>query len=389
MTSDGINLLAPKIGGYPTPLRRVEQPVSASPNGYDEGLEDRLAAEFEDGFAALLAAESDPLPFQPVDIERWLREEPEPVRFIHAPYVPEASRVLVVGPAESSKSMWALWLACRLSREGRVVVYFSGENPTQEEKRRLKLLHPEPCRFHLLTPEDFDLKSDEDATKMLAYCQRVGADVVFFDTLTAYWSGDENDNREFADLDRRAFTPLMRCGIASVVLDHTGHPGQFGPRGGVHAARGASAKAQKMDVALNFKSQGAHVFLIEHAKNRTGGGVKEPIRSFQIYDVLRTFEDEAVTPVERIDIREVEVVAAAAITRERRIKELCDKAVPVIEGQPGIATGNLRTAIHASGDDMRDLEPALLGERPSRVEMRPVGNAKRWYPLPPEVEEAS
>jgi hypothetical protein len=96
--------------------------------------------------------------------------------------------------------LWALWIASKLTREGLEVAYFSEENPLEEDLRRLGRLAPTaPClRFY--HGQSIDLADSEHFERI--HEAVVGCVLVVFDTLSACWSGDENDNAAIAKLDR-------------------------------------------------------------------------------------------------------------------------------------------------------------------------------------------
>jgi hypothetical protein len=189
--------------------------------------------------------------------------------------IPEASRVWAVGPAGSGKSIWAANEASDLTREGLEVAVFSEENPLAEEVRRYGRFQPDLDRLHLYHGQGIDLADATCVAEMLR--ETAKCSVVIFDTLSACWSGDENDNAAIGELDREAFVAFTRQGAAVVVLDHSGHPVAFVNRKGVHAARGASAKGQKADVVLEFVTQAPGVFRIEPGKMRVGGHCPPPV----------------------------------------------------------------------------------------------------------------
>jgi hypothetical protein len=187
--------------------------------------------------------------------------------------------------------------------------------------------------------------------------QAEGAGMVVFDTLTACWSGDENDNAAIAALDRQALKPIVdQTGASVVVVDHTGHPQAFVQRKGIGAARGASAKGQKADVVLELRPKGDGRFLIHHAKNRTGGGRREPDRVLEVVDaehgglvVLPT--NEGANP---------------------RVAEMAEAMVEAIQGVGSLTTKALRQAVRgAGGKGLQDEAMELLRtEEPRRLEVR-------------------
>ena len=227
--------------------------------------------------------------------------------------------------------MWALWVAARLTREGRTVVYVSQENPLDEDLRRIEKLRSNLGLLRFAHMPDLDL-ADPDHVLELIETSR-GAALVVIDTLSACWSGKEDDNAAIAALDRDALLPLVTETDATVlVLDHIGHPQANVKRAGVNAGRGASAKGQKADAVLNFQASAQREFSIDVAKMRAGGGEKAPLASFRIVDR----EDGA------IDIEQLSEWAAM----ESANLELIDKVIVFLEAHPeGVNTTTIRKQI--------------------------------------------
>jgi hypothetical protein len=203
--------------------------------------------------------------------------EADPVEMLAEPYVPRGARVWAFGAAESGKSLWALHVAAELSRKGSRVVFFSEENPRKEDVRRLQRLRADRQFLAFYHAQGIDLRDPGWIAAILAAAS--DATLIVFDTLTAAWPGDENDNAAITAFDRDVLSRFVReLGVTVIVLDHAGHPQQFVKRSGVNAGRGASSKGQKADVVLVFRADrrsGRDGFILTHAKNRFGG-IKEP-----------------------------------------------------------------------------------------------------------------
>ena len=324
--------------------------------------------------------------FEPLDWEKLTANGLPEVAWLDPPYLPRNARVWVAGPTESAKSMWAMYKAARLSREGKRVVYFSEENPLAEDVRRLKLLGPDWENFVFYSQGGLDLNNPEHIAEILAVCTEQATSLLVLDTLSACWSGKENDNDEIKALDRLLVQIIAATGVTILVLDHTGHVNAFVLRRGVSALRGASAKGQKADVVLEFVPKVEHRFLIRHGKNRLGGGTKEPDRMFQVCDVRGIEGDGSEDNPPTLDIREV-MMDAADILAEQEKKEIADRVVSIIEAEPGLATRELRKRSRLDSVMWGVVERALGSEQPARVVMR-VGkrNAHLWYPAMQDAE---
>jgi hypothetical protein len=219
---------------------------------------------------------------EPLDLATLLLEDPEPCRYLVEPYLPARRRVWAFGPGESGKSIWAQWVACRLTRDGRTVAYVSQENPLDEDLRRLRRLNPDPAFLRFFHGAGLDLMLPDHVAALRE--ATAGADVVMLDTLTACWSGPEDDNGAIAALDRDVLVPITAAGATALVLDHTGHPQAFVRRRGVNAGRGASSKGQKADVVLEFVAHADHEFTIRVGKMRAGNGHNPPDALMRVVD---------------------------------------------------------------------------------------------------------
>jgi hypothetical protein len=314
----------------------------------------------------------------PLDYHRLIAEGLSPVEYLDPPYIPARVSVWATGPTGSAKSIWALSTSCSLSRRGIRVSYHSQENPRDVELRRLERLHPNPEFLELYHYEEFDLARREHVEWIKA--NEVGAGLIVFDTLTACWSGDENDNAAVVAFDRDVIRPIIEATGATVLtLDHTGHPTAFVPRKGVSAARGASSKGQKADFFLEFRSEDRRRFLIHHGKNRVTG-INEPDRTFEVVDT----EDDL------LGIVQVENA------EDERVRETAEAMVEFIlaADQPP-STNELRAAMRGvvGKDSQTSAMEVLRLENPRRVVDvwgkvdSPKGwrRAKVWKPAPPEM----
>jgi hypothetical protein len=309
--------------------------------------------------ASIVGYEAGPTPaprsraftLEPLDLVELLAAEPEPVGFVHEPYVPAGRRVWAFGAAESGKSMWAMWVACHVSRADQAVLYVSEENPLDEDIRRLRRLRPEPAAFRFVSGSGVDLALPEHVEAVKGAAE--GAVLIVFDTLSACWSGDENENAAIAALDRDALLPIVKdTGASVLVLDHTGHPQPFVRRVGASAGRGASAKGQKADAVLNFAARGEAEFALGVGKLR---GLKKPPET--LYRVVDT------------DANGLEVVAVGA-SEDLKVAEVADAMAECVAASGWLTTNALRDAFKGKGigvqiqtEAMRRLE----GEDPPRV----------------------
>ncbi len=185
--------------------------------------------------------------FDPVDWEAYV---PQKTEWLWEPYLPKGGRVLAFGAAGSRKSLWAMWLAARLSQEGHRVAYFSLEMPPSMTVRRLKQSNPDKKNFLLFT----NLAMGNPAHLAVATAGLKDCELIVVDSWTAARS-EGNSNDEVARLDNEFFQPLIeKTGATLLILDNVGHPA-FASDGSTMQpdwARGASAKQDKMEVCLMF-----------------------------------------------------------------------------------------------------------------------------------------
>lgn len=212
--------------------------------------------------------------FEPLD---WDEYEVEEVSWLIEPYIPIGARVMAFGPAGSLKSLWAMWIASQLSKEGHRVAYFSLEMPPREVAKRLKKMDPPKENFKL-----FRRLSFESNTDLAAACDLLkGYSLIVVDSWSAV-HGDTNNNDSVARLDREFFLPLIEeTGASLLILDNTGQA-VITDRGRVQPdwARGASAKGDKMDITLMFERPDEadnHTAKIRVKKMRMDRRIPKPI----------------------------------------------------------------------------------------------------------------
>jgi len=276
--------------------------------------------------AAPVAA--DGLVLVPLDWPTLLRDGVPPVEYIAEPYFPKGARIWVWGATGTAKSLYCLWQATRLSREGVRVAYFSEENTIQEDLRRLSKLEPDAEHFRMFHRTGMDLADANWIAAMLV--ATAGDDLVFLDSWTDLWSGDENENRDVQRFDATVLKPLQAQGATPVVIHHTGHRQMFSDRAGATAGRGASALGQKADVVLEFKDAGEGRFTIVYGKCRIGG-IRQPQRCFIVQD----------TDDGRVD------VTPAESPEELAVLQLADKMVGAIltSSEHQLTTNKLRLMV--------------------------------------------
>ena len=220
------------VGGMPTIVR----PASG------KDATDHVLSGF--GLADFVESRNDDV-FEPID---WRNYEAPDDEWLFHPYVPEGARVLLHGPSGALKSLWAMWLAAWLAREGCKVAYFSTEMNRGQTVKRLKRLNPPDSmrvygRFMLGQNLETAIANFE------------GYDLLVVDS----WSsaqGDlpSNSNDGISRLDTDFFQPLIAAtGATVLMIDNTGKP-VLTDRGPIKqdTARGASRKRDIQEVELWF-----------------------------------------------------------------------------------------------------------------------------------------
>jgi hypothetical protein len=309
-----------------------------------------LLAEADEALADLDTG----LHLEPLDFAKVLANGILEADYLDFPYVPAAVRIWVFGPAESSKTMFWQWMTARLTRKGKTVAFVSQENPLATDLDRWARLQPDFDRLRFYHMPGLDLADRAHFVELAVACS--GADLLVLDTLSATWSGDEGSNAEIVALDRDVLAQLVRLtGVSVVVVHHSGHPQAFVNRGGTGAGRGASAMGQKADCVLVFQAVGPQEFSIDHAKNRTPGGHKEPKARFRIVDT-----DDGNLDIERVG----KVI-------DERVVECMNEAVVIVTTSDGsLGTNALKAALNERGFGGSTVNPALAelkAEEPLRV----------------------
>jgi hypothetical protein len=290
---------------------------------------------------------------EPLNYQRLISDGIPSTEYVQPPYLSAGVSAWGVGPSASGKSMWSAAVSCELSRRGERVIYISQENPLQVDLARLAKLRPDPRFLVLYHYQGFDFAIPEHVERLIEIAQ--GARLMVADTFSAVWSGDENDNAAVVGYDREVVRPLIAAtGATMLTLDHTGRPQAFVRRGGVSAPRGASAKGQKADVLLEFRSEAEHEFSITHGKNRIDGTL-EPKRQFRITD---DEDDDTITLVP------IETSADA------KAREVADAMVEFVRAAEGpVSSTSLRNAMTGVGgrDAQTEAMRLLEAEDPPRL----------------------
>lgn len=178
----------------------------------------------------------------------WETYEVTDTDWLYKPYIPKGGRTLVFGKAASLKSLWAMWIASRVAKEGGKVAYFSLEMRPSDAVSRLKKFRPPPENFLLLR----NLRLGHDGHLQLLIKAIKGYDLIVVDSWNASTPGRKMTDDDVAALDSGFFLPLIEgTGATLLLLDNTGHDAiSDGSKVKMEHARGSSAKGDKMDTTI-------------------------------------------------------------------------------------------------------------------------------------------
>jgi hypothetical protein len=229
---------------------------------------------------ALAGSFEDRVTSRRVDLLQRLEEGLPPIE-----YLPASDRMLRRGkrhqwaaPKKVGKSLGALVHAVDVVLAGGAVVIFDRENGADLYASRLDAI----IAARLLTDEqrqrmadglayyEFPRFRDSDRGELVELC--AGADLVVFDSQRMYLSDlglEENSSDDYADFMAALIDPLFVAGIATLILDNTGHAE---PK----RARGNSAKGDlnetlfALETVERFNVDVAGLLRLEITESRFG-----------------------------------------------------------------------------------------------------------------------
>lgn len=189
-----------------------------------------------------------------VDLIERIREGLPPIEYVPGgdPWLRRGKRYLLAAGAGTGKSLLALVAATAIVEEGGTVAILDVENGADEYARRLadvleardddRGTLAEACSERLRYFEWPALSVNWPAEEWIEAIG--GADLVIFDSSRLILSAaglSEDANDDYAKFVEGLLFPLARSGVATMVLDNTGHEEKG-------RARGASAKADLNEV---------------------------------------------------------------------------------------------------------------------------------------------
>lgn len=178
------------------------------------------------------------------------------VEWLPGKFLERGQQAALVGGGKVGKSLFVhdwIWRAVTgrrvLSDERHPpmrVLYFDRENNLRDIVTRMASFGAVPRELEGLDYRLFPGFSgalDESAlaaAELLGLIEESKPDLVIFDTVSRFISGNENDADTWLSFYRRVHSPLKALGIAALRLDHMGKDEEKG-------SRGSSAKAQDVD----------------------------------------------------------------------------------------------------------------------------------------------
>lgn len=294
--------------------------------------------------------------------------------------IQEGSSVSFYSPAGAGKSLLLLEWAVKLARGEELmgqrrppvkIMYIDQENSLGEVMSRLESMGYGPeddlsnLRYHSLGQWP-PLNTQEGADMMVGEIIRTGTQVVFLDTLSKFFDGNENESEPFITMNRLFGVRLRRVGVTIIRLDHSGKDATRG-------ARGASAKEADLDTTYALtvtptSVDGESTVLLVREKDRLGYGHKEQITFLRKREPITAHELVMdATGMQRLD--RIEVL----------VQEMDRLGVPLEAGRR-IASERLREAdIRARNDLILD----AIRTRRNRMELRSPTSGTT--PLSPRV----
>ncbi len=184
----------------------------------------------------------------------WQRAAERPaVSYIARPVIATGEQVTIFAATKVGKSLLALEIAAAVTTgrevlgeqaERRRVLYVDQENAETDLAERLSSLGYGPAddltgfSYYLLQNWP-PLDTPAGGGALLTAVQEFGADLLVIDTQSKVIEGDEDKSATMAAFYRNTILPMKRAGVATLVLDHTGHNGT--------RQRGTSAKTADFD----------------------------------------------------------------------------------------------------------------------------------------------
>jgi hypothetical protein len=200
--------------------------------------------------------------FEQEDEHSWLVDD----------FWPKGRQLHLFAARKTGKSLLMLWVAACLAVgrdpfkgtrcEPRKVIYLDYEMTQDDLSERIEEMGFEADAlaghlFYYLLPNLPPLDTAAGGRELMKLVERDGAEVVILDTLSRVVEGKEDSNDTFRALFHHTGSQLKREKVSLARLDHEGHQGG--------RSRGASAKADDVDVVWQIKKADSGLALINKA----------------------------------------------------------------------------------------------------------------------------
>lgn len=284
------------------------------------------------------------------------------------PWLLAGKRYLLPAPAGTGKSLLAVIVGVEVVAAGGTVAVLDVENGADEYTRRLAdvLAAREDgeqltaaCSARFLYYDWPALKVNWDGDEWAAAC--AGVDLAIFDSSRMMLSAAglaEDSNDDYSEFVNGLLVPLARAGIATAVLDNTGHDGD--------RARGASAKSDLNEVV--------YVVGTGEPFDREQAGHLRLVRKRTRFSELPATLSVPIGGGTYGPVEEVEPTPDADGFRPTTLMEWISEAV---ELEPGLTTNAITTAVKGKTEAKRIALQLLVAEGYLRVERE--GQARKHY----------
>lgn len=285
-----------------------------------------------------------------------------------APWLLAGKRYLLPAPAGTGKSLLAVVVGLSVVAAGGTVAVLDVENGADEYARRLADVlkaHDDGEQLAAACSERFlyydwpALKVDWEGEEWAA--AQAGVDLAIFDSSRMMLSAAglaEDSNDDYSTFVNGLLVPLARAGVATIVLDNTGHDGE--------RARGASAKSDLNEA----------VYVVETGEpfDREQAGHLRLVRKRTRFSELPAELRVAIGGGTYGPVEEVEPSPDADGFRPTTLMERISEAV---ELEPGLTTNDITAAVKGKTDAKRIALRLLVAENYLRVERE--GQARKHY----------
>lgn len=274
-----------------------------------------------------------------IDLGAVMERGPERLKWLFEPLVAEAKSTLLAGDEGSGKSMVALAIIVALVRQGIHCAYLDEELGSEEVAARFIDLGLFVDEVSTYVHYAYELSPTfKDVGRLVAWVQKHDIRLVVFDSASDFYVSaevNENANSEIAKWYKKFANHLRAFGVASIVIEHTGHDGD--------RARGARAKGQKADLPYYLSLPKGATFddqTTTHAKFTRGKRrFRELPPEADVHFMIGGRDGEFV--FEREEMPQIG-------KGKKRASSLPDQIVEVIDEAEGkwVATGKIRTRIN-------------------------------------------